>query len=363
MATDTDGAQPVVDVNTDDLDAFNDVFVGKAKAAPAEEVKEEKIETPVVADDDATETTEADTAAEAREPEAEDGGADEEAPEGADADAEAEDEDEFKPKHKNRTTAQERISELTAARKAAERERDALAARIAALEAGQNKTREPEAPVQERPVAADPDAPHPMATDDKGELLYPLGEFDPNYVADLTRFMIRKENATLKEEQQIAEQKRQAQEAENALHTQWTGKLEKAEADFEDLRPTIASLESQLRDVPPELGTYLAQTIMQMEVGPQVLYYLANHPDEANEIVAAGPVGATLKLGKLEAKVETALAKRRGTKEEKPAAPVRQTQAPEPPVATRGVGARNGTPVDTDDLDAFSDVFFNKKRK
>ena len=360
MATETDGTAvetPVLDVNDTDIDAFADEFFAKPepKAAKTEATKEEKstdgadaVETEKEPEAEAAEPVEeVEEEVEAEEPTAEDD----------------EPEDEFKPKHKNRKPARERISELTAERKAAEARAIAAEQELARLRA-ERQNPQPRQEQQEQPVrkAVDPAAPDPNALNDKGEPVYPLGEFDPQYVADNTRFTIRKEMEEQRAQEEQARAERAEQEQMTALQTEWAGKLTAAEADFDDLRPTIASLEGQLRDVPPELGTYLAQTIMQMEVGPQVLYYLANHPDEANEIVAAGPVGATLKLGKLEAKVEAALAKRRAPKDQQQAAPVRQTRAPDPAPANRGRGSLPSVRGDTDDLDAFEQVFFKKKK-
>lgn len=362
MATENDGAavETVLDVNDTDIDDFAQEFFAKPepKAAKEKPAKEEKstdgadaVETEEEPEAEAAEPvdTEVEEEVEAEEPAAEDD----------------EPEDEFKPKSKNRKPARERISELTAERKAAEARALAAEQELARLRA-ERQNPQPKQEQQEQPVRrpqADPDRPDPNALDDKGEPVYPLGEFDPQYVADNTRFTIRKEM----EEQRAQEaQQREAQaeqEHMNALQTEWAGKLTAAEADFDDLRPVIASLEGQLRDVEPQLGTFLAQTIMSMDVGPQVLYYLANHPDEANEIVAAGPVGATLKLGKLEAKVEAALAKRRTPKDQQQAAPVRKTAAPNPAPANRGRGSLPSVRGDTDDLDAFEQVFFAKKKK
>ncbi len=361
MATDNDGVQtpvdtPVDDVNDTDIDTFSEEFFAKPAKVEAKPAEKEEKSTDAPADGVATED-EPEPEAEAADP------VNEDEPNAEDTAEDDEPEDEFKPKHKNRKTAQERISELTAKVRDAERRAEEAERRAYERNAErQNPT--PERPAQQpvrQTAANDPGAPDPNALDANGNPVYPLGEFDPLYVVENTRYAVRKEM----EEARAQDEQKQAQRAEEnhmaQLQVVWQDRLTKAEADFDDLRPTIASLESQLRDVPPELGTYLAETIMQMDVGPQVLYYLANHPDEANAIVAAGPVGATLKLGKLEAKVEAALEKRR-TKGQTQAAPVRQTKAPEPPQTTRGRGTLPTVAPDTDDLDAFETVFYKKKK-
>lgn len=353
-----------VDVTeTTDIDTFSEEFFSKPATGNVakDQAKTDDVSTDatdsVDPEPDATDTDPADEV----DPEADGTDTD---PDGEEDEGADEPEDEFKPK-KNRKPAKERISELTAERKAAEARAAALEQELAALRAErqnpQPKQDEQPAPKQQT-RQPEPDRPDPAAIDANGDLVYPLGEFDPQYVADVTRFTIRKEM----EEQRATEAQQRAEQAEqqqlNQLQTQWAEKLTAAESDFDDLRPVIASLETQLADVEPQLGTYLAQTIMQMDVGPQVLYYLANHPDEANDIVASGPVGATLKLGKLEAKVETALAKRRDPEGKKQATPVRQTKAPEPPAVTRGRAGLPSVRPDTNDLDAFEQVFFKKKK-
>lgn len=333
--TSTDGQEPVeIDVNTDNLDDFNALFHGKAVAKP--EVDEEV--TPDAEDGVAPEQDE-------------DEGADETAEEEVESE---EDEEILKPK-KNRKTAQERISELTAERHAAEREAQAertarldLERRLAQLEAGQKESE------QKKPVV-DPSAPHPMELDKEGNLKYPLGEWDPQYVVDLIYHTNEKASEQVRQKIEQEAQARQQEEAQTKLQTEWNTKLDTAEGEYDDLRPTIATLENEFKDLEPQYGVYLAQTIMSMDLGPQVLYYLAQNPKEARKIVAAGPMGATLALGRLEDRIERAL------KPKEKEVIVRVSKAPEPAVATRGVGSRNIIAGDTDDLDAFSKVFFKKK--
>jgi 3-phosphoglycerate kinase len=94
---------------------------------------------------------------------------------------------------------------------------------------------------------------------------------------------------------------------------------------------------------------------MGLDAGPEVLYHLANHLDEAQAIVSKGPLGAAIALGRLEARFA------KGQEQPKP----RVSAAPKPaPSTARGVAVGGEVKGDTDDLDAFSASFFaTRKRK
>lgn len=319
---------PTVDVNTDDLDSFTELLNGTV--APVEDVAEVEVEEEVIADDSGA-TDEAE---------------DESEPTGED-ESEEDEEDILAPKKKS--NARERINELTAEKYAEKRRADALELRLTALEAVKEKA--PEPVVQK----VGNDGPDPDATDDRGELVYPLGEFDPKYIAALQKhtFKVEWENH-LRQQQQESEAVKAA-DTEKQLQQEWQTKLAKSEEGLEDLRPTIATLESEFGNLEPEFGSYLAQTIMSMDTGPEVLYYLANNLDEARKIVTAGTRGATLALGKIEARIESALSK-------KVTSPV-QTRAPTPPITTRGNSGRLSVAADTDDLEKFESLLFKKDKK
>lgn len=92
-----------------------------------------------------------------------------------------------------------------------------------------------------------------------------------------------------------------------------------------------------------------------MEKGPEVLYYLSNHPEEAISIVNSGAQRATLALGRIES---------RFLQNEQQAPKIKVTQAAPPPVArARGTnGAFIAVAPDTDDLEAFEKEFFKPRR-
>ncbi len=113
-------------------------------------------------------------------------------------------------------------------------------------------------------------------------------------------------------------------------------------------------LENVFVNLDPQYGNYLASTIMSLENGPDVLYYLATNPDVAEKLVNSGPLAATVGLGRIEASIMA--------ETEKKTKKVKVSDAPSPPPqVTRGTGTKIDIPDDTDDLDAFAEKFFKRR--
>jgi hypothetical protein len=157
----------------------------------------------------------------------------------------------------------------------------------------------------------------------------------------------------------MAETQRQsvAEQEQQALQSQWNERVTAATTDYPDFVEKGQVLLSNFNDLDQNYAGYLTQVLMSMEKGPDVLYYLSNHPEEAASIVNSGAQKATLALGRIES---------RFLQSEQEAAKPKITKAPVPPVArARGTnGAFVSVAPDTDDLDAFTSEFFaNKKRR
>lgn len=345
---------PMNEVNVpDDLDDFESVFYDKKAKLPeteAEETPDEPEADEAEADQDEVDPvdTEADEDAEA---EAEDDGTEEE-------DEEGEDQPEITLPKKNRKSAKERINELTTEKYAEKARADELLRRVTELEGRLTKSEKEEEVPQARKAELDGKAPAPDDRREDGELVYPMGEFDPKFIADLTRHVIAKETGELKAKNAEEARARVEQEEADRLMTAHETRLSEAEKDYSDIRPKIATLEAEFSTLDPQFGVFLAQTIMGMDLGPHVLYYLANNVGEARQIVASGPTNATLALGRLEARIQSAM-----NKEQKATPAVRQSNAPPPVVTSRGSGVRVAVNPDTDDLDAFEHLFFVKKKR
>lgn len=343
-----------VDVNTDNLDDFTNLLNGNAVEATDETNEESLAETnddPGANDD--TDELDTDTPEESdSEPDDDESKATDEVDEDGEAE-QTDDEEEldlFKPKPKKKSV-QDRIDELTRNFREAERRAEELARKLEERDrVTETKT------TQTPPTSVATGAPNPDAKDDKGELIYPLGEFDPAYIRDMTKHTIEFETKRIKEQNDAALAEAEQMRAQEELNTAWNAKLAETEKDFPDLRSTIASLEEPLSSIDPTVGQHLADTIMQMDNGAAVLYYLGQNPDEAVRIATSGLTKATLELGRLEARVESALARKRN------ASKVRTTKiVTPPPTPTRGTGTRNSIPDDTDDLDAFASKLFRKR--
>jgi|JI81BgreenRNA_FD_contig_31_465567_length_2647_multi_4_in_0_out_0_2 hypothetical protein len=330
----TDSNTPQVDVNTDDLDAFSDLLHGKAVVAQAEDTTPEDVDTLAPENDEVPEDKPTDT---------------------------EEDDDlpvDEKPVEKPKSRFQERIDELTDKWRTTEREKedakrklDEALARLDALEKPPTESVAKTAPTQ------DDDGPRADDLNADGSDKYPLGEFDPAYIRDLTRHTIQKETERAKAAEAEAAERTKAERAQQELIDTWTDKLEQAKTEYPDIYDTNRKLLDAFKDVDPSYGDYLATTIMQMDAGPAVLYYLGNNLDEAREIVNAGALRATLALGKLEAKLASDAPKEKTTK------PIKLSTSPEPPPITRGTNS--GTKVlrgDTDNLDEFEALFYNKRK-
>lgn len=331
-----------VDIEDVALEDFEAEFYGK-KTEPVKAVEEPK-------EDDVDETEDDSLAPDEDEDESVEETEDDEAD-----DSEEEEEEEVPPvkQQKKRNRAQERIEQLVAEAREAERRAEALERRLAELEAAKEVKAEEKAPTLREQLPAE--APQPDAVDDKGEPLYELGEFDPKYIRDLTRFTIEQETKAAKEAAEREAQERAIKQAQEEVTNKYAERVAKFEEEAPDFREKVLELDNTFKNIDPAYGEYLAMTIMSSEVGPELMYYFSQNIGEAQKIVASGPAAATLALGRLEAKFlsSTPQEEKRNTKQ--------VSKAPEPPEnieRARGRGGRFAVAPDTDDLNAFEREFF-----
>ena len=319
---------------TDDLDSFEAEFFGSGKAPveqPVEETTEETVETeetndnPVEVEDTIEEVNEEDEA-----------------------------EDDGTPP-KQETRAEKRIRELNAKYREEERKRIELEERIAKLEKPTTET-PTDNKTQPETNSDAPKAPHWDDEDENGNKKYPLGQFDPNFNADLVRFTVQEEQRQFEARQREAEQQKRIQEAERVAQEQWEEKLAPALERYPDYVDKGQELINQFSDLEPAYGKYLTDTIRAIDNGPEVFYHLASNPELAKAIVARGPAAATVELGRLSALLDEG-------KEETPKTPTRTniTKAPTPPPTVRGRATPKVKNID-DNLDDFESVFFTKRR-
>ena len=334
-----------VDVNTDDLEKFDDLLHGRA--TPKEGV-EEAVEDQGNNEDGVNSTETEQLEEESEEVETEE---QEENDDGQEPSETAEE----KPK-KTKKTAQERINEITAARRIAERQLEAEIEKRKQLEEEISKQKEIQA--KEAPKATEAAAPDPLSKNEDGSDKYPLGEFDPDFIRDLTRHTIAKETELQKA--QSAEEQTQRKEAELKAQAEkvaieqqvvWESNIAAAEETHEDFRESVANLEEVFSTVPENTSKPLADAIMASEHGTDVLYHLSKNIEMAQEIIEMPPTKAILALGRIEAQFAETPVKA------KPTTKVTKAKAP-PTRTTRGTGSKAAVAADTDDLDAFEAQFF-----
>lgn len=314
-----------VDTGSDDLDTFEKDFFSPStkEAAPAkEEVKPDPVEDDTKSDDN------------------QDNDDDTKTPDGDD---DVEDKTDEKPKKKN--TFQDRVNQLLERERLANERANEAQRKLDELASKQKETTPTPTPVVQN------DGPNPDDTNPDGSEKYPLGEYDPEYIRDMARHTIDKEWNERKAKEEQEQNQRQNQEAREYLHNQWTEKLAPVTEQHEDFLEKTLELESTFEGLDPQFSDYLVQTIKSLDHGPEVLYYFANNLDEAQKFVKAGPLGATLALGEI-----NAMFKGQTRKEAK------LSSAPTPPPVNKGTKTRTAVPGDTDDLDAFEKEFFAKRR-
>ena len=225
------------------------------------------------------------------------------------AEAEAKPQEERKPNPK----LERRFSEITKQREEARQEaarereaREALEARLAALES-QNKPQQ--APVDQEP--------QPSQFSDAFEYAKALAE----YTADKRIAEMKQEEAKAKE----------AAERQKVID-QWTQKVQKAKADLPDFDDIVASSEVVVNDD-------IRDAILESDVGPQILYHLAENGEVAKKIAGLSPKQALREIGKLEARFEKAEQATQSVAKSKapaPISPIRSSGKADLPISANG---------------------------
>ena len=223
--------------------------------------------------------------------------------------SEPEAQEEAKPteERKQNPKLERRFSEITKqreeARKEAQREREAreaLEARLAALEK------------QSAPKQVDVDQePQPSQFADAFEYAKALAE----YTADKRIDQMKREQ----EEEKIAQERQKVIES-------WAQKVQSAKSELPDFDDMVASSDVVVND-------QIRDAILESDVGPKILYHLAENPEIAKKITGLSANAAMREIGKLEARFEAKAENQRSE-------PVAKSKAPAPiqPIrATQGV--------------------------
>ncbi len=209
---------------------------------------------------------------------------------------------------------EKRFSELTkqreAARQEAERERQARLD----LEARLREYEQRSQPQQ----AAEPDPkPDPAQFNDAIEYAEALAE----WTAD--------KKLRERDQQEMA---RKAQEEQNRLRQQFAQRLEAAKQELPDYDEMIAS-----SDV--SVSQPVTDAIIESDVGPQILYHLAENPDFARALADKSIAAQLRAIGRLEAQFEKAEKPAPKAKQTEPVAKKSNAPAPITPLRTGGAAA------------------------
>ena len=219
---------------------------------------------------------------------------------------EAETEAEVTDKPKQNPKLEKRFSELTRRAKQAEAEKQALEARLQELEAKVT----PPAPTEKDILGEKPQA---SQFQDAFEYAEALAEWSA-------------EQAVTRARQEEADRK--AQEERNKVIQTWQQRLDTVKAEYPDYDEMVASSEVV---VPDEVR----DAILESEVGPRILYELAQNDELAEKIAKSNLRTALRELGKLEARFERDNAKDEPKSEPKVVA---KPKAPEPIKPLRPTG-------------------------
>lgn len=206
---------------------------------------------------------------------------------------------------------QDRIDELTRARRAAERDAEYW------------KTR-----AQSVAPAKAADAPQqPQKADFESE---------DAYIEALADFKVeQKLSAKLAER----DQQQQAAKANESRATSWQSKLEAA-------RSEIQGFDEAMNSADTPVAAHVAELIMESDHGAKIAHYFATNPDELGKINDMPPAKAAMALGRLETKFEA--------KTDAPAPssskPATDIVSKAPPPAARNVGSGRSTETSLGDL-------------
>ena len=230
---------------------------------------------------------------------------------------EAEKEANQEGERKQNPKLEKRFSEITKqreeARLEAQRERQArleLEQRLAALE----QNRQP----QQQAVSID-EEPQPSQFSDAFEYAKALAEYST-------------EKALAERDRQVAMQREQ--EAQQKIIQSWAQKVQAAKAEMPDFDDMVASSDVVVNNA-------VRDAILESDVGPKILYHLAENNDLAKKIAGLSPNAALREIGKLEARFEA-------KPETAQTAPVIKSKAPAPIQPIRGGAGQPDVPLSTD---------------
>ena len=209
---------------------------------------------------------------------------------------------------------EKRFSELTKQREMARQEADRERQRAADLEARLEALERGSKPVKQDEPNKEP---QPSDFTDAFEYAKALAEYS---------------TAKALENRDKQESERKANEERQKVMTSWQTKLEAAKSELPDYEDMIASSDVVVSD-------QVRDAILESDVGPKILYHLAENPEVATKISGLSLTSALREIGKLEARFEKTA--------EAPKPAVRKSNAPAPINPIRG-GSNVDVPMTAD---------------
>ncbi len=197
---------------------------------------------------------------------------------------------------RQRGGVQQRINELTKARRLAEAEARFLAEARSRAEAEvqfwRAKAGEPEKPAVEKPKTK----PNP-ADFDTTEAYLDARE------AWLMEESERRANARIEQAKKELEQAYTQRSEQESLAAEWGESEAEAQEAHADYRDVTASAVETLQSTKGPATPAIAHAIQQSEMGPELLYYLGKHPEEVEGLSQLHPTRAVIALGRIEARL------------------------------------------------------------
>jgi hypothetical protein len=235
------------------------------------------------------------------------------AEEGQSEPKEAEKEANQEGERKQNPKLEKRFSEITKQREEARKE--AQSERQARLELEQRLVAMQQQQQPQQVVQYDAE-PQPSQFSDAFEYAKALAEFST-------------EKALAERDRQVAMAREQ--EAQQRIIQSWAQKVQAAKAEMPDFDDLVAASDVVVNNA-------VRDAILESDVGPKILYHLAENNDLARKIASLNPNAALREIGKLEAKFEA-------SPETKQTDPVVRSKAPAPIQPIRGGQGRADVPI------------------
>ena len=195
--------------------------------------------------------------------------------------SEASDEAKATDERKQNPKLEKRFSEITKQREAARAEAQRERERSESLESRLRELEQRSAP-QQTTVQSSDQEPQPSQFNDAFEYAKALAEYSTD--------------KALRERDKQDADRRANEERSKVLET-WSQKIEAAKSEMPDFDEMVQSADVAVPD-------YVRDAIIDSDVGPKVLYHLAENPDYARKISEMNPAKALRELGRLEARFE-----------------------------------------------------------